>query len=322
MKPRTKINRKESCQALFEIEVSREDIDRSLEEIYDEFVKIADIPGFRVGKAPRDLVKKRHRKAAEEEALKRLISKAYSMTLNEHKVHPISMPEITDVVFEEGKPLSFKAKVDTRPEVKLKDYKRIKIEKKKEELKEEDAEKTLENMRALNAKYIAAEDRPLAMGDYAVCDIECSVDGKPLHKRLENRWFAIEKDEPNPELIEKITGMKKLEERDCEGTLSDKYPNKNVAGKKAVYHVKLKEVKVKQLPDLDDEFAKDLGKDSLEALKNDIREELRTHIKRRIEQDMELQLLTALVGENTFSVPRSFVDAELSHLVEDAKAKL
>ena len=321
---KTKIKKTDECEAVFEIEVGQEAISKAVEDVYDELSRVVEIPGFRAGKAPRDLVKKHHKKAAKEEALKNLISEAYSMALKEHGIHPISMPEITDLNFQDGKPLSFKAKVSTRPEMNLKDYKGIKIEKKPLELKEDDISKTLENLRVINAKYIAQEARPLQTGDYAICDLDCAIDGKPIHKTRENIWILVEEDALTlmPGLAEKMAGMKKLEERDCEVVLPDKYPNKDIVGKKAVYHGKLKEIKVRQLPTLDDDFAKDLGKDSLAELKDSIAKELKEHFQNQIEQDMENQLLSKLIDANTFNVPKPFVARELRYLVEDAKAKL
>ena len=231
---KTKIKKTDECEAVFEIEVGQEAISKAVEDVYDELSRVVEIPGFRAGKAPRDLVKKHHKKAAKEEALKNLISEAYSMALKEHGIHPISMPEITDLNFQDGKPLSFKAKVSTRPEMNLKDYKGIKIEKKPLELKEDDISKTLENLRVINAKYIAQEARPLQTGDYAICDLDCAIDGKPIHKTRENIWILVEEDALTlmPGLAEKMAGMKKLEERDCEVVLPDKYPNKDIVGKK------------------------------------------------------------------------------------------
>ena len=119
---RTKAKSTEECIALFEIEVPKETVDKAFEEVYDEIIKVSNIPGFRPGKAPKDLVKKHYTGHAKEEVLKRLIPEAYRNTVREHKINPIGMPEISEVVFEEGKDLSFKARVETRPDFKLKDY--------------------------------------------------------------------------------------------------------------------------------------------------------------------------------------------------------
>lgn len=319
---RTKAKSIEECVTLFEIEIPKETVDKAFEEVYDEITKIANIPGFRPGKAPKELVRKHYSSNAKEEVLKRLIPDAYRSALAEHGIGPIGLPEISEVNFEAGKSLSFKARVDMHPKFKLKDYKGIKVEKKKVSIKDEDVDKTLENLREVNAKYIAVEDRPVQMGDYAVSDLECHVDGKPIHKKRENLWLYIDKESFIPGLSEKMTGMKKGEERDIEVVLPEKYPDKNVAGKNAKYHVKVKEIKLRELPGLGDEFAKDLGKGNLQELRADILKELEARMRVSTEIDVENQLLNKLMDENKFSVPSSLVKRQLDYMVEDAKRRL
>lgn len=322
MMAKTKAKSIEECTTIFEIEVPHEAITKAFGEVYAEISKVANIPGFRTGKAPIELVKKHYTKDAKEEVLKRVIPDAYRDALKEHKINPIGLPEISEVLFEEGRPLSFKAKVDIRPKFKLKDYKGIKIEKKKANVTDEEIAKTAENLREMNARYLSVEDRSVQMGDYVVSDLECTVDGKPAHKKRENLWLYMEKESLIPELNEKMIGMKKGEERDIEAKLPDKYPDKNLAGKMAKYHVLAKEIKVRQLPKLDDEFAKDLGKGNLEELKKEIAKELESRAKVNSEIDMENQLLNKLMDENTFAVPANFVKRQLEYMVEDAKRRL
>lgn len=312
----------EECSSLFEIEVSKEDIAKAFEDVYTDISKVANIPGFRPGKAPLEMVKKQYAANAKEEVLKRLVSDAYRMALEEHGIHPVGYPEITDVSFEIGQPLLFKAKVETKPRFKLKDYKGIKVQKKKAAIKDDDVAKTIENLRELNAKYEAIEGRGVQIQDYVVADLDCSVDGKPLHKTRENIWLFMDKESMMPGLHEKMAGMNKGDERDIEVTLPEQYPDKNAAGKKAMYHVKVKEIKQRILPNVDDEFAKDLGKDSLETLKKDIAEELERRLKANVEIDAENQLLKKLIDDNKFETPKSLKDRQLKYMVEDAKARL
>lgn len=312
----------EECTTLFEIDVPKETISKALEEVYVEMMKVANIPGFRQGKAPLELVKKHYLKDAKEEVLKRLIPDAYRNALEEHKIEAIGYPEITDVSFEEDKILSFKAKVDTKPKFKLKDYKAIKVVRKKAQIKDDDIDKTIENLRGLNAKYVSIEDRPVQMGDYVVSDMECLVDGKPIHKKRENLWLYLEKESLVPELSEKMVGMKKGETKEIDITLPEKYPDKNVASKPARYIVFAKEIKRRELPAIDDEFAKDLGKDKLSDLKDEIRKELEARSKVNVEVDMENQLLNKLMDENVFAVPSKLVEKQLAFMVDDAKRRL
>jgi len=319
---KTKARSIEDCSMLFEIEVSSQAITEAFEKVYNEITKIANIPGFRIGKAPLDVVKKHYASDAREEVLKRLIPEAYREALQEHSITPVGLPEISDVSFESEKALSFKARVDTRPKFKLKDYKGIKIAKKKVQINDADVEKTLENLRELNARYVAAEDRPVQMGDYVVSDLECSVDGKSAHPKRENLWLFIDKESAIPGLADNIVGMRKGEAKEIEVKLPPKYPDKKLVGKIAKYHVVAKEIKIRQLPEINDEFAKDLGRNTLEELRSEIRKEMENRAKIDAEIDAENQLLTKLMDDNVFAVPSSFVTRQLSYMVEDAKKRL
>lgn len=319
---KSKAKKIEECLTLFEIEVTKETLDKAFDEVYDEITKVANIPGFRVGKAPKDLVKKHYTKNAKDEVLKRMIPQAYGAALKEHKINPAGLPEITDVNFEEEKALSFKAKVDTRPNFKIKEYKGIKAEKKSATITDEDVNKTLENLRGLHARYIAVEDRPAQLGDYVVSDQECLVDGKDVHKKRENLWLYMEKESFIPGLGEKMVGMNKGETRDIEISLPAEYPDKVVAGKKVTYRILAKEIKRRELPAVDDELAKDLGRKSLEDLKTEIRKELEERSLVNAEIGMENQLLDKLIDDNAFTVPSGFVDRQLDYIVEDYKKRL
>lgn len=319
---KSKIKAIEECASLLEIEVAPETIDKAFDEVYAEIAKYANIPGFRTGKAPIELVKKHYSKNAKEEVLKHVIPEAYKNAVEEHGLRPISMPEISEVNFADEKKLSFKAKVTTRPSFKLKNYKGLKVEKKKVHVTDAEIGKMLENLRGLNAKYTSVEDRPAKMGDYVVSDMECTVDGKPAHKKRENLWLMLEKESLIPELSEKMVGMNKGEERDIDVTLPEKYPDKNLAGKLARYHIKAKEIKMRELPELNDEFAKVVGRPNMEELKKEISRELENHAKMNSEVEAENQLLNKLIDDNDFAVPSDFVARQNEFMVEDAKRHL
>ena len=319
---KTKAKPIDECSTLLEIEASREVIERAFDEVYNEIVKVANIPGFRVGKAPKEMVKLNYAKAAREEVLKRLVPEGYKKALQDHDIVPVGMPEISEVNFEEGKPLIFKARVDTRPKFKLKAYKALNLERKKPQITDEDINNTLKSLQEMNAKYTSPDDRPIQMGDYVVSDLECFVDGKAAHKKRENLWLTIEKDSLVPGLSEKMVGLRKGEEIDIETKLPEKYPDSKLAGKIARYHVLAKEIKERKLPSIDDEFAKDLGKGSLEELKKEIAKELETRARSSSEINVENQLLGKLMDDNVFHVPSSFVARQLEHMVNDAKRRL
>jgi len=319
---KAKRNNIEECTTLFDIEVPKEDIAKAFDEVYSEIIKVANISGFRTGKAPKELVVKHYSKNAKEEVLKRLIPEAYRVALEEHGINPIGLPEISEVNFDEDKILSFKARVDTRPKFKIKAYRGIKISKKKISVTAEEIGKALENLREISATYITVEDRAVQMGDYVVSDMECFVESKPVHKKRENLWLYVDKDSLVPGLSEHMVGMKKGDEKDIELTMPEKYPDKNVAGKSARYHIVAKDIKVRKLPELNDEFAKGLSKDNLEELKKEIQKELEYRAQVNAEIEAENELLNKLSDENEFQVPSSFVKRQLEYMVEDAKKHL
>lgn len=319
---KTKKTKIEECSTLFEIQVPKENIDKAFDEVYGEISKVANIPGFRTGKAPKELVAKHYSKNAKEEVLQRLIPEAYRTALEEHAIDAIGLPEISEVTFDEDKILSFKAKVDTRPKFKIKEYKGIKINKRKVSVSDEEIAKTVENLRDLSATYADPEDRPVQMGDYVVSDMECFVDGKPVHKKRENLWLFVDKDSLVPGLSDHMVGMKKGEEKDIEITMPQNYPDKNIAGKLARYHIAAKDIKVRKLPELNDEFAKGLGKDSLDELKKEVSKELEYRARINAEIESENELLNKLSDDNVFPIPSSFVKRQLDYMVEDAKRHL
>ncbi|MBU0895506.1 MAG: trigger factor [Candidatus Omnitrophica bacterium] len=322
LKVKSKVKPIDECSALLEIEASRETIEKAFDEVYDEIHKVAIIPGFRAGKAPKDMVKVNYAKATKEEVLKRLVPEGYKKALQEHGITPMGMPEISDLVFEENKPFKFKAKIETRPKFKLKAYKGLSLEKKKAVITDEDMNNTLKSLQEVNAKYTTPEDRPIKMGDYVVSDLECFVDGKAIHKKRENLWLTVEKDSFIPGLSDKLVGMKKGDVADIEARLPEKYPDVKLAGKDARYHLVAKEIKERKLPDIDDELAKDLGKASLEELKKEIGKELEARAISTAELNVENQLLAKIIDDNVFGVPASFVVRQLDRMVADAKRKL
>ena len=319
---RSKVKPLEECASLIEIDVPKETVNKAFDEIYSEIIKIASVPGFRPGKAPKELVKKHYSKHAHEEAMKKLLPEAYAAALQEHRINPIGMPEISDIVFEEGKDMSFKARVETRPKFTLKNYKGIGVKSKKVAVGSGDIDKTLESIREMNAKYSSPEDRPIKMGDYAISNMECEVDGKAVHKKRENLWLYMDKDTIAPGLSEGMVGMNKGDEKSIDIVLPKEHADKSIAGKKATYRIKVNDIKVRDLPEVNDALAKSMGKDDLEALKKDISIGLEAQAKRNADIEIENKVLTKIVDDNKFGVPSGIVKRQLEQMVENAKHRL
>lgn len=320
---KTRIKNIDKCLRLFEIEISSDIVKNTLNEVYIEIKKRAKIPGFRVGMIPRDILEKYYSKDAEEELLKRLIPEGYRKALYEHKINPATLPEVSDIEFDKNKKLTFKAKVEIHPQIKLKNYKGIKVKAKKIEVSQEEVSQALERLRQVNAQFTPIENkRSIERGDYLICDVEVFCDGKPISKKYENMWLVAEKEASMLGLGEKLIGLDKGAKKEIEAKLPEDYPDKKFTGKVATFNINIKEIKEKKLPNMDDEFAKDLGKENLNTLKEDISKQLfqRKEISKKV--DMQNQILDKLLKDYKFDVPPSIAKRQFEVLMKKAKDEL
>lgn len=318
---KTRIKSIEECTKLFKIEIPHEMVQEVTAEIYAQIKKAAKIPGFRPGSAPQDLLEKHHAEDAKSEVLKRLIPEGYKKAIDNHKVQPVSSPKILNVNFEPGKPLTFEAEVDTRPNIKLKAYKGIKVKKQRISVTQEEIAEALTRMRSMSAKYKDVE-RPVKKEDYAICDIEAFIDGKPITKKSNNMWVAAAKEESLLGMGEELIGLAKGETKEIETKLPEKYPDKKYAGKTAKFKVLVNGVKEKELPTLDDAFAKSVNIDSLDALKKEIETQLFTRKENTLAIDMKSQILDKLLKDHKFSVPSGIVKRQKEVLAKRLETEL
>jgi len=323
---KTKIKSDNSCEYHLEIEIPSNIVASTFEEVYKEIKKYAKIPGFRVGNAPQDLLEKYHAKDAEEEVLKRLIPDGYRKALSDKNIEPLGMPDISEVVMNKGAALTFKARVEVKPEFKLEAYKGIKIRKKKIETKDEEIEDTIKQLQNAYAKFepVLAE-RTVAKGDFAICDIEAFVGGKAITKKHEKMWVEVNKDASLLGLGEELVGMKVGEERMIVRHLPDDYPDKQYAGKDADFKVKVIELKEKKIPALDDEFAKDAGLNDLASLRSDLRKKISERKEAEAAVDMKNQILDELIKKYNIPVPPSMARRQyeilMKHLEEELRSR-
>ena len=183
------------CQRQLKLEASVEEILTKYDKVYGQLQKVAQVPGFRLGKAPRHILEQHFSDKAKEEVLSQLITKSYQKAVEQNSLEPVTYPEISDIKFEKNKPLYFTAKVDVKPEIKLKNYKGIKVKKKKIDITPEEINKALSSIREnLSVISPVLEDRELREGDFILADIECFVDGVCIDKRQDTLLFLSEKD--------------------------------------------------------------------------------------------------------------------------------
>ncbi len=317
-----KIKHIEECRKAFEIEVPSTEVKKRLDECYQKLSKTAAVPGFRAGKAPRDLLEKHYGERATQEVVEELIANSYQQALEESDFIPLGMPQITDIKLDEAKILSFNAEFNIRPKIELKNYKGLKLNKKKIEVKEEDIEKSIKALQESNAKFVDAQNRPTRIGDYIVCDSEIFVEGKSIAKKRENIWMPVEEKSLIPNVSKALTGANIGDEKEIETVLPQEFPNKEYADKKAVVRIKVKEIKEKVLPQIDDGFTKDLGYNDLAQLRASIKAVLENQVERQIRQDLENQALERLLEGSGFNIPSSLINKQLAYLVEEEKDRL
>jgi len=318
---KAKVKDTAKCQKMLDIEVPEEKVQEEFERYYNEIKKTAEIPGFRKGKAPKELIEKHFAEKANDRVLHILVNDAYHQIIEKEKIEPVTMPDISNITFKKGEKLTFQAKVDIRPSFTLKEYKNIKIKKEKLEIKEEEVTKVLEYLRERYAKFENAENRAVKINDYLICDYNYTVEGKQIEKK-ENSWLWVDKEMFMPGLSTKLEGIKTGENKKFSITLPKKFQPTELAGKNAEFEIQVREIKEKKLPELNDEFAKILGKDSLSELKIQINADLSKEKELQIKREMKMQLIDSLVKSMPIDVPHALVERRKKFLIESTRQRL
>jgi len=318
---KSRIKSKKECTKVFYVEIPHEDVQRTVDKVYEGIRKIAKIPGFREGTAPRDLLEKQYSKDANEEVLKRLIPEGYRKALEDHAVDPIGFPKISNVFFEKEKPLTFEVQVDTRPNFKLRSYKGIRVKKKRISVSTEEIDNTIKRLQGMYADYKDVAG-PLKKDQYAVCNVEAFIDEKPISKPHKSMWIQANKEASLLGLGEKLIGFEKGITKDIDTTLPENYPDKKYAGKAAIFKVTINEIKEKETPLLNDEFAKKLKSENMDTNKKTIESELFARKENNLKVDMKNQLLDKLLKDNKFTVPEGLVEDQKGHLKKRLESEL
>ncbi|MBM3254409.1 MAG: trigger factor [Candidatus Omnitrophica bacterium] len=318
---KTTVKEKEGCVRILSVEVPREQVSRVLDETLIAMSKYASVPGFRLGKAPKDLVMAHYGERIKDEALKRLISDSYQEVLDTAQLVPVSVPEVYELEFFDEKPLRFNIKLEVKPDIKLKEFFQIKIKRKKYTIKESDVEERLNYLRESNAEFVSVEDRSIQNSDYVIADVECFVDGISKEK-TQNIWLAIKEDSQD-EIAKALLGSKRDEIKRIIQKLPDNYPKEDLRSKEAEFVITIKEIKKKILPELDDEFAKLVGNfNSLDELRTGLKQSLKVEYMKLELEDVKAQAIDALNNLYDFCVPASFVTREAERIKDQLRHKL
>ena len=305
------------CEKILTIEVEAGEIQKEFGEFYRRAAIGARIPGFRPGKAPVEVVAMHARGQAREPVLKRLISESYGQAVREKSLEPLGLPEIRDIDFQDTK-LTYRAHLEVRPKIKLSRAAGLSAAKQKPNVKPEDIEDALKQVQESLAQFKAVEDRPAALGDFLIADYICAAAGKEIEKRTDD-LFELREEEYLKGFSPQLVGAKPGDEKEITVTFPADFHKKELAGKPGAFRVKVKEIKMKSLPALDDELAKEAGEfQSLAQLRAGIEGDLRAAREREAEAQYERALLDELVKHNKIDLPEGLVARRVQRLVEDS----
>ena len=308
-----------------EFTVEAQKFEEAIQDVYKKNAKYFNIPGFRKGKAPFKMVEKAYGiQIFYEDAFNEIAGEAYVKGLEDNKIEAVSKPEIDIKQIEAGKDLIFTAVVQTKPEVTLGDYKGIELKKVEYNVTDKDVEHELEHIAEHNARLVAVEDRPVEKGDTVVIDFEGFVDGKAFEGgKAENHELEIGSGKFIPGFEDQIVGMKIDEDRDIKVTFPEEYPAKELEGKEATFKIKLHEIKKKELPEINDEFAKDASEfDTLEDWKKSIREKQEKANESKAKFEMEDAAIETVCKNAKVDIPSGMIETQLDNMEKDISSRL
>ncbi|GAX91111.1 trigger factor [Effusibacillus lacus] len=320
-----KWEKKENNVGVLEVEVDSAKVDQAIDQAFKKVVKRVNVPGFRKGKVPRKIFEQRFGVAVlYEDALDILLPQAYSQAVSEANIEPVARPDIDIVQLEQGKPLIFKATVTVKPEVKLGEYKGVEVEKKEFAVTAEDVQKELENLQKSHAEIIVLEEGTVENGDIVIIDFKGFVNGEAFEGgEAEKYQLEVGSGTFIPGFEDQLIGLAKGEDKDIEVTFPENYHVEKLAGQPAVFKIHLHEIKRKQLPALDDEFAKDISEfDTLDELKSDLEKKLKERAENEKKSYLEDKVLEKAVTNATIDLPAVMIDNEVDSMLEDFKQRL
>ena len=313
------------CKKLLRVELDAKSVDEIFDAITKDFQKQAALPGFRPGKAPRDMVVRKYGGEIKDEAKRKLIGDNYRKALDEQKIHAIGYPDIEEIQFDRGQNLIFAATIETAPEFQLPEYKGLPAKVEAKSVADADVAKALDLLRGQHAKFETVT-RELKAGDVAVVNYTGTIDGQPLTslaptaKGLTEQkgfWVEIKPGSFIPGFSEQLIGARAGEQRTVNVDFPADFVSKELQGKKGVYQVEVVEVKEKILPELNDELAKKYGADNVEKLTIGVRTDLENELKYSRSKAVRQQVINTLLEKLNFELPESAVAAETRNLVYD-----
>lgn len=311
------------CKKLLRVELDVKAVDDAFAAMTKDFQKQANLPGFRPGKAPVQMVVKKYETEIADEVKRKLIGDAYRKAIEEQKLDVLGYPDIEEIQFGRGQTLQFAATVETSPEFQLPEYKGLPVKRENKSVTEEDVVRALEVLREQQVKFETVA-RPAQTGDIAVVNYAGTSDGKPLTEiaptakgltEQKNFWVEMKSDSFIAGFADQLQGAAAGDKRTVNVTFPADFAPKDLAGRAAAYAVEVVEVKQKVLPAVDEAFAKSFGAETLEKLREGVRRDLENELKFKLDRDTRTQLVKELMSRVNFDLPEGAVAQETRNVV-------
>lgn len=321
-----KFEKLEGNQGVLTVEVDAAKVNEGLDAAFKKVVTKVNVPGFRKGKMPRAMFEKRFGiESLYQDAIDILLPEAYANAIEESGIDPVDRPEIDVEQIEKGKSFIFKATVTVKPEVKLGEYKGLEVEKVETEVTDEDVANELKTLQERQAELVVKEEGKAENGDTVVMDFEGFVDGEAFEGgKAENYSLELGSGQFIPGFEEQLVGLAAGEEKDVEVSFPEEYHATELAGKPAKFKVKIHEVKGKELPELDDEFAKDVDEEveTLDALKEKIKNRLVDSKKHEAEHHVRDTVVDKAAANAEIDLPAVMIDTEVDRMMQEFEQRL
>ena len=308
-----------TCRRELDLEIPAEEVQKAMERVAREFARVARVPGFRPGKAPVTLIRRRFAEDIKSEVLQSLLPERIEQAVTEQKMVPVTRPHVEQVDFAEGGPLKFKATFEVLPDFTLSDYQDLEVEVDALEITDAEIEKSLAEMRERAATFVPVEGRPIADGDYAQIELVGTPVGGGEPLRGENVLCHIGAEETLGAFSENLRGAQTGDHRRFEVRYPEDFPDPKLAGKVYTYAIEIVANKEKKLPELNDEFAKDVSEAAtLEELRGKIRQNLEAERDLRRTHQAHERILSKLIAAHDFPVPEALIEQQMDVRLERA----
>jgi len=307
----------DNCKQSLEISIPSEEVERETERVVAAMSQRARLPGFRPGKIPSGIVRTRFASDIREEVVRSLVPKFFQKRVEDENLRVVGTPDITDVHFHSGEPLTFRAEFEVAPEIELKEYTGLTVAYREPEVSEADVAQRIENLRDQKAEFASVDPRPLEDGDFAVVALEAAGGLEAPLAKQDELVLHIGGEETLEAFTENLRGASPGEEKEFDVRYPDDHGDEKLSGKTVRFRAAVKGIRRKELPELNDEFARDLGdfKD-LEELRTEVRAALGREREYAAQQEAKTALVEKLVDMHDFPVPEAFLDRQIESQVE------